>query len=96
MKKLWGWLKAEVKAIVAALKKAEGWIKSTVAVLIGGGSGALLQMYQEGKHFELSAAHFLELKTRFLGGALLALLMMWMKSPKQGTAPADASKLGSG
>jgi ABC-type thiamin/hydroxymethylpyrimidine transport system permease subunit len=81
------WIKRELAAIGAALKKAEAWIKSTAAVVIGGGSAALLDMYQSGKSFELSAAHLLEVKTRFIGGALVALVMMWARSPK-GHAPA--------
>jgi ABC-type thiamin/hydroxymethylpyrimidine transport system permease subunit len=82
------WLRHEVEVIGAALKKAEAWIRSTIAVVVGGGSAALLEMYQSGKHFELTAQHLLEAKTRFIGGALVALVMVWAKSPKQGPQPA--------
>lgn len=59
----------------------EVWLKSVAAVAIGGGVSTISDIYQHGKAFELSAAHLLELKAKFISGAAVALFAYWAKSP---------------
>jgi ABC-type thiamin/hydroxymethylpyrimidine transport system permease subunit len=88
-KKFTAWLKTEIVTLGRAFKKAEAWAKSTLAVIVGGGMSALLDMYRTGQHFEMSAAHLIQLKTQFIGGALLALAGLWVHSPRDKTPPAS-------
>jgi hypothetical protein len=76
----------------AKLKAAEQWVrlellrkevalKSAAAAAVAGGINAVYNIYKNGGHFELTAAHLLELKSVFISGAFIGVIAYLVKSP---------------
>ena len=81
MNKLVAKAKAAAKWIRIELLRIEVAVKSAAAAAVAGGINAVYDIYKSGRHFELSTAHLLELKGKFISGAFIGVLMFLVRSP---------------
>ena len=81
MNKLIAKLKAAASWTKRELLRVEVVAKSAAAAAFGGGLNSIYSMYSNGKHFELSVAHLLELKSAFISGAFIGIVCLLIKSP---------------